>query len=264
MSRPASRSAPQRLWSWKLGGFRGCPWLQESSPPCGARTTWSTGSGGLRRSIPFGRRTKASSKWTAKPCVSSPRMTSDTELQAQVRPSARVFLVIIKYKLCSVEWGWMGPNRPCLSSAWSLGCWRQGQASFLVCLGCKCFGMGKSKQQHQLRVSAITQNHPFPAGDVLYEILQYIKTQRRALVCSPLLSSPFGEARSPEEGTMDNSSCPSGCPALSGLHASGGDAQSVQHLSPVAGLALGWQPAWAGPPHLLQGFGRSGTCHAAP
>ncbi|NXW90734.1 ETV7 factor, partial [Alopecoenas beccarii] len=51
------------------------------------------------------------------------------------------------------------------------------------------------------------------SGDVLYEILQYIKTQRGALVRSPLLSSPFGEARSPEEGTMDNGRCPSGCPA---------------------------------------------------
>ncbi|XP_072700983.1 transcription factor ETV7 isoform X1 [Ciconia boyciana] len=39
------------------------------------------------------------------------------------------------------------------------------------------------------------------SGDVLYEILQYIKTQRRALVCSPLLNSPFREARSTEEGT---------------------------------------------------------------
>ncbi|KAM9217303.1 transcription factor ETV7 [Leptosomus discolor] len=38
------------------------------------------------------------------------------------------------------------------------------------------------------------------SGDVLYEILQYIKTQRRALVCSPLLNSPFREARSTEEG----------------------------------------------------------------
>ncbi|NXP50318.1 ETV7 factor, partial [Heliornis fulica] len=38
------------------------------------------------------------------------------------------------------------------------------------------------------------------SGDVLYEILQYIKTQRRALVCSPLLSSPFREARSTKEG----------------------------------------------------------------
>ncbi|NXI95320.1 ETV7 factor, partial [Psophia crepitans] len=37
------------------------------------------------------------------------------------------------------------------------------------------------------------------SGDVLYEILQYVKTQRRALVCSPLLSSPFREARSTEE-----------------------------------------------------------------
>ncbi|KFQ06984.1 Transcription factor ETV6, partial [Leptosomus discolor] len=39
------------------------------------------------------------------------------------------------------------------------------------------------------------------SGDVLYEILQYIKTQRRALVCSPLLNSPFREARSTEEAT---------------------------------------------------------------
>ncbi|NXI32198.1 ETV7 factor, partial [Sterrhoptilus dennistouni] len=37
------------------------------------------------------------------------------------------------------------------------------------------------------------------SGDVLYEILQFIKTQRRALVCSPLLNSPFREARSVEE-----------------------------------------------------------------
>ncbi|XP_054032543.1 transcription factor ETV7 [Dryobates pubescens] len=39
------------------------------------------------------------------------------------------------------------------------------------------------------------------SGDVLYELLQYIKTQRRALVCSPLLSSPFREARTSDEGT---------------------------------------------------------------
>ncbi|XP_061205511.1 transcription factor ETV7 isoform X1 [Neopsephotus bourkii] len=38
------------------------------------------------------------------------------------------------------------------------------------------------------------------SGDVLYEILQYIKTQRRVLVCSPLLNSPFREARSTEKG----------------------------------------------------------------
>ncbi|NWZ96078.1 ETV7 factor, partial [Nesospiza acunhae] len=40
------------------------------------------------------------------------------------------------------------------------------------------------------------------SGDVLYEILQFIKTQRRALVCSPLLNSPFRKARSTEEGRM--------------------------------------------------------------
>ncbi|NXE82497.1 ETV7 factor, partial [Cochlearius cochlearius] len=57
------------------------------------------------------------------------------------------------------------------------------------------------------------------SGDVLYEILQYIKTQRRALVCSPLLNSPFREARSTEEGTMENGSCPSSraCPQLHGF-----------------------------------------------
>ncbi|NXX38485.1 ETV7 factor, partial [Tricholaema leucomelas] len=38
------------------------------------------------------------------------------------------------------------------------------------------------------------------SGDVLYELLQYIKTERRALVCSPLLSSPFREARTSGEG----------------------------------------------------------------
>ncbi|NWQ88977.1 ETV7 factor, partial [Burhinus bistriatus] len=47
------------------------------------------------------------------------------------------------------------------------------------------------------------------SGDVLYEILQYVKTQRRALVCSPLLNSPFREARSTEEGMMENGSSPS-------------------------------------------------------
>ncbi|XP_071434737.1 transcription factor ETV7 [Pithys albifrons albifrons] len=39
------------------------------------------------------------------------------------------------------------------------------------------------------------------SGDVLYEILRFIKTQRRALVCSPLLNSPFGKAWSAEEET---------------------------------------------------------------
>ncbi|NXI86975.1 ETV7 factor, partial [Rhipidura dahli] len=37
------------------------------------------------------------------------------------------------------------------------------------------------------------------SGDVLYEILQFIKTQRRALVCSPLLNSPFRKAGSMDE-----------------------------------------------------------------
>ncbi|NXO77779.1 ETV7 factor, partial [Sitta europaea] len=40
------------------------------------------------------------------------------------------------------------------------------------------------------------------SGDVLYEILQFIKTQRRALVCSPLLNSPFRKVRSTEEAQV--------------------------------------------------------------
>ncbi|NWT02344.1 ETV7 factor, partial [Mionectes macconnelli] len=58
------------------------------------------------------------------------------------------------------------------------------------------------------------------SGDVLYEILCFIKTQRRALVCSPLLNSPFGKARSTEEGRMENRSCQT-CPQLQWLHMPG-------------------------------------------
>ncbi|NXF96119.1 ETV7 factor, partial [Eubucco bourcierii] len=40
------------------------------------------------------------------------------------------------------------------------------------------------------------------SGDVLYEVLQYIKIQRRALVCIPLLSSPPREGRTSAEGLV--------------------------------------------------------------
>ncbi|NWU97905.1 ETV7 factor, partial [Upupa epops] len=42
------------------------------------------------------------------------------------------------------------------------------------------------------------------SGDVLYETLQYIKTQRRALVCSPLLSSTLREVRSTHKGRVES------------------------------------------------------------
>uniref|UniRef100_A0A670ZYF6 PNT domain-containing protein n=1 Tax=Pseudonaja textilis TaxID=8673 RepID=A0A670ZYF6_PSETE len=47
------------------------------------------------------------------------------------------------------------------------------------------------------------------SGDVLYELLQYIKTQRRALVCSPLFNISFWDAdhnltQSTAEGTKCN------------------------------------------------------------
>ncbi|XP_024999573.2 transcription factor ETV7 isoform X5 [Gallus gallus] len=41
---------------------------------------------------------------------------------------------------------------------------------------------------------------PGRLSDVLYELLQYIKTQRRALMYSPLLNSPFREAKGTGEG----------------------------------------------------------------
>ncbi|NXL89978.1 ETV7 factor, partial [Alectura lathami] len=53
------------------------------------------------------------------------------------------------------------------------------------------------------------------SGDVLYELLQYIKTQRRALVCSPLLNSRFREAGSAEEGMMEMVAVHEAVPALS-------------------------------------------------
>ncbi|XP_072212152.1 transcription factor ETV7 isoform X8 [Excalfactoria chinensis] len=40
------------------------------------------------------------------------------------------------------------------------------------------------------------------SGDVLYELLQYIKTQRRALMYSPLLNSPFREAKGTGEAPL--------------------------------------------------------------
>ncbi|NXC18023.1 ETV7 factor, partial [Corythaeola cristata] len=71
------------------------------------------------------------------------------------------------------------------------------------------------------------------SGDVLYEILQYIKTQRRALVCSPLLYSPFRESRSTEEGMMEDGSCPSTVPpsATVGCTHLGLEAQPAEPIS---------------------------------
>ncbi|XP_015740399.1 transcription factor ETV7 isoform X3 [Coturnix japonica] len=49
------------------------------------------------------------------------------------------------------------------------------------------------------------------SGDVLYELLRYIKTQRRALMCSPLLNSPFQEAKGTGEGLWKMSWDPPEC-----------------------------------------------------
>ncbi|XP_075766083.1 transcription factor ETV7 isoform X3 [Pelodiscus sinensis] len=58
--------------------------------------------------------------------------------------------------------------------------------------------------------------------DVLYELLQYIKTQRRALVCSPLFNSPFREAKHMQlQSHHEGASCqldvaPAAVPSLPG------------------------------------------------
>ncbi|XP_075766081.1 transcription factor ETV7 isoform X1 [Pelodiscus sinensis] len=60
------------------------------------------------------------------------------------------------------------------------------------------------------------------SGDVLYELLQYIKTQRRALVCSPLFNSPFREAKHMQlQSHHEGASCqldvaPAAVPSLPG------------------------------------------------
>ncbi|NXR54032.1 ETV7 factor, partial [Hippolais icterina] len=72
------------------------------------------------------------------------------------------------------------------------------------------------------------------SGDVLYEILQFIKTQRRALVCSPLLNSLFRKSRSTEE---------------------------VQVIWGVWSDAAGQNQCWAGPGVALQGLGPALMSH---
>ncbi|XP_072212151.1 transcription factor ETV7 isoform X7 [Excalfactoria chinensis] len=55
------------------------------------------------------------------------------------------------------------------------------------------------------------------SGDVLYELLQYIKTQRRALMYSPLLNSPFREAKGTGEGMdRDSEAAPAPLAAVDG------------------------------------------------
>ncbi|XP_062997267.1 transcription factor ETV7 isoform X2 [Elgaria multicarinata webbii] len=74
------------------------------------------------------------------------------------------------------------------------------------------------------------------SGDVLYELLQYIKTQRRALVCSPFFNSPFQDAehkpsQSAPEGLKcrleglptDSHALPTECLIITASHPSHGD-----------------------------------------
>ncbi|NXA58351.1 ETV7 factor, partial [Mohoua ochrocephala] len=82
------------------------------------------------------------------------------------------------------------------------------------------------------------------SGDVLYEILQFIKTQRRALVCSPLLNSSFRKAGSTEEVfllhlTLTLPGISSNPPGLSAAPALG---KSQAFLSTLL-LCLGWHQA---------------------
>lgn len=99
-------------------------------------------------------------------------------------------------------------------ASWALDA-REILFSPLVHLGCRWCGLGSSLcavwHRNLSSISCSTESPEQvspPAGDVLYELLQYIRTERRALVRSPLLSSPFREAWTSGEGRMENGSCP--------------------------------------------------------
>ncbi|NXC72707.1 ETV7 factor, partial [Anhinga anhinga] len=104
------------------------------------------------------------------------------------------------------------------------------------------------------------------SGDVLYEILQYIKTQRRALVCSPLLNSPFREARSTEKGMMENSSCPSSraCPQLVGCRHLGFEAQPAEPIPHYLSKASPTVLEMAARPNKIQGSCRADAISSFP
>ncbi|XP_004934941.2 transcription factor ETV7 isoform X7 [Gallus gallus] len=65
------------------------------------------------------------------------------------------------------------------------------------------------------------------SGDVLYELLQYIKTQRRALMYSPLLNSPFREAKGTGEGLWKMSWDPPRCSTRFSLSGMDGGAEAA-------------------------------------
>ncbi|NWU17204.1 ETV7 factor, partial [Cephalopterus ornatus] len=85
------------------------------------------------------------------------------------------------------------------------------------------------------------------SGDVLYEILCFIKTQRRALVCSPLLNSPFGKAKSAEEVQVIWEVCSdeAGLVRIRPKQHQGGGACALVHPPvPVFPLYLTFTPTW--------------------
>ncbi|XP_052554429.1 transcription factor ETV7 isoform X2 [Tympanuchus pallidicinctus] len=65
------------------------------------------------------------------------------------------------------------------------------------------------------------------SGDVLYELLQYIKTQRRALRYSPLLKSPYREAKGTGEGLWKMSWDPPQCSMRFSLSGMDGGAEAA-------------------------------------
>eukprot|EP00076_Gallus_gallus_P034034 XP_024999572.1 transcription factor ETV7 isoform X5 [Gallus gallus] len=68
---------------------------------------------------------------------------------------------------------------------------------------------------------------PGRLSDVLYELLQYIKTQRRALMYSPLLNSPFREAKGTGEGLWKMSWDPPRCSTRFSLSGMDGGAEAA-------------------------------------
>ncbi|NWI79654.1 ETV7 factor, partial [Dryoscopus gambensis] len=90
------------------------------------------------------------------------------------------------------------------------------------------------------------------SGDVLYEILQFIKTQRRALVCNPLLNSPFRKARSTEEVQVIWAVCRDAAVRL--LRALGGPGRSEGGAGLVSGAGCVWRWIWEHFPGLFCWF----------
>lgn len=128
--------------------------LQESTRRCGTKRMWLCGSTGLRRNTHCVGLRGATSRWTAEPCVCSPKRTSGAAVPAQVNARAALLHLFFLETL-------------------------QPTLSFCV-----------------------------HAGDVLYEILQCVKMQRRGnppkMASSVLTADGEISRRTPPQGSQES------------------------------------------------------------